>query len=108
VTIAGATMLGYQVWLGGDLAAGEVAQVVGRVSEDDVYAITGAIVGIWEALREKGETLTGTVRRMGVDLFAAQIAAVFKGQWEPGEEPAEAPVLPTVPRSRLLKMVVGA
>jgi sulfite reductase beta subunit-like hemoprotein len=108
VTITGATMLGYQVWLGGDLARDEIAQVVGRVAEDDVYAITGAIVGIWEALREKGETLTDTVRRMGVDVFAAQIAAVFKGQWEPGEEPAETPVLPAVPRSRLLKMVVVA
>lgn len=107
VTIAGATMLGYQVWLGSDLARDVVGQVVGRVAEQDVYAITGAIVGIWEALREKGETLTGTVHRVGVDVFGTQIAAVFKGQWEPGAEPSETPFLPTVPRSRALKMVVG-
>jgi sulfite reductase beta subunit-like hemoprotein len=87
VTIAGNSMLGYQVWLGGDLRVGAIAQVVGRVSQADVYAITGAIVGVWEALRERGETLTDTVNRFGVDAFQAQIAAVFKGRWEVGPEP---------------------
>lgn len=87
VTIAGNSMLGYQVWLGGDLRAGAIAQVVGRVAQPDVPAITGAIVGVWEALRERGETLTDTVNRFGLDAIQAQIAAVFKGRWEMGPEP---------------------
>lgn len=107
VTIAGMSTLGYQVWLGADLTRGLLGEVVGRVAEKDVYAITGAIVGTWEAMREKGETLTQTVRRMGPKTFGAQIAAVFKGQWEPGPEPDE-PMLPSVPSSRQLKMVVSA
>lgn len=109
VTIAGSSMLGYQVWLGGDLHTGSLAQVVGRVSGSDVPAILGAIVGVWEALRERGETLSDTVSRFGLDAFQAQIAAVFRGRWEPGPEPALtlAPEPLTVP-DRRLPMVVGA
>ncbi|MGQ0679304.1 MAG: nitrite/sulfite reductase [Actinomycetota bacterium] len=87
VTISGTSMLGYQVWLGGDLRAGTIAQVAGRVSQDDVCAITESIVGVWEALRERGEMLTDTVNRFGVEAFQAQIAAIFKGRWEAGPEP---------------------
>lgn len=102
VTIAGSSMLGYQVWLGGDLRVGVVGQVVGRVSQDDVYPITGAIVGVWEALRERGEILTDTVNRFGLDAFQAQIAAVFKGRWEAGPEPVT-----DMPVARRLPMAVG-
>lgn len=104
VTIAGASMLGYQVWLGGDLRAHAIAQVVGRVSQVDVHAITGAIVGVWEALRERGEMLTDTVNRFGLDAFQAQIAAVFKGRWEAGPEPV-ADLLQD--RRSLLPLAVG-
>lgn len=104
VTIAGSSMLGYQVWLGGDLRVGVVGQVVGRVSQDDVYPITGAIVGVWEALRERGEILTDTVNRFGLDAFQAQIAAVFKGRWEAGPEPVMD--LP-VDRRTMLPLAVG-
>lgn len=104
VTIAGSSMLGYQVWLGGDLRAGLVGQVVGRVAEEDVHPITGAIVGVWEALRERGEILTDTVNRFGLDAFQAQIATVFKGRWEAGPEPpAEMPR----PGRTLLPVAVG-
>ncbi|MEX2588195.1 MAG: nitrite/sulfite reductase [Actinomycetota bacterium] len=108
VTIAGSGTLGYQVWLGGDLSKGLIGRVVGRVAAADIYAITGAIVGIWEAMRERGETLTDTVHRMGLESFGTQIAAVFKGQWEPGPEPTEAPAVPSVPSNRQLRMVMGA
>lgn len=87
VTIAGSSVLGYQVWLGGDLRAATMAQVAGRVAQGDVFAITGSIVGVWEALRERGEALTDTVNRFGLEAFQAQIATVFKGRWEPGPEP---------------------
>lgn len=89
VTIGGVSLLGYQVWLGGDLRLGAIAQVVGRVAQADVYAITSSIVGVWEALRERGETLTDTVMRYGLDAFQAQISAIFKGRWESGPEPPE-------------------
>ena len=109
VTIAGSSMLGYQVWLGGDLRAGTIAQVVGRVADSDVSAILSAIVGVWEALRERRETLSDTVARYGIEAFQAQIAAVFHGRWEPGPEPESI----VVPESLLVSdsrvpMVVGA
>jgi len=106
VTIAGVPVLGYQVWLGGDLRLGAIAQVVGRVSQADVYAITSAIVGVWEALRERGETLTDTVMRYGTGAFQAQISAIFKGRWESGPEPAESIPGPRHARS-YLPMAVG-
>jgi hypothetical protein len=51
-----------------------------------------AIIGVWEALRERGETLSETVRRFGLEVCQAQIAAVFQDRWESGPEPTEAPV----------------
>lgn len=107
VTIGGVSILGYQVWLGGDLRVGAIAQVVGRVAQADVYAITSAIVGVWEALRERGETLTDTVLRFGLDAFQAQISAIFKGRWESGPEPAETLTGPHRHRS-YLPLAVGA
>ncbi|MGH2687741.1 MAG: nitrite/sulfite reductase [Actinomycetota bacterium] len=108
VTINGATMLGYQVWLGGDLRTGRLAEVVGRVAGSDVPAIVGAIAGCWEALRERGETLSDTVARFGVEAFQAQIAAVFRGRWEPGPEPAVTVDLAMAGPDHRLPMVVGA
>lgn len=91
VTIAGISMLGYHVWLGGDLRTGTIGEVVGRVSHSDVPAIVSAIAGVWEALRERGETLSDTVQRFGIEACQAQIAAVFHGRWEPGPEPPDEP-----------------
>lgn len=108
VTIANSTMLGYQVWLGGDLRKDTLARVVGRVAEDDVVAITEAIVGVWESLREHGETLTDTVNRFGLEAFQAQIQAVFRGRWEPGPEPSEAARTTDAPEERRIPMVRGA
>jgi sulfite reductase beta subunit-like hemoprotein len=87
VTINGASTLGYQVWLGGDLAADVVGAVVGRIAEEDVPAITEAVVGVWEALRMRGESLAATVARCGLDAFRAHVEHVFTGRWEPGPEP---------------------
>lgn len=88
VTIAGASVPGYQVWLGGDLRSGDLGQLAGRVAESDVEAIISAITGAWEALRADGETLSATVRRLGIEGFRAQIGSAFEGRWEPGEDPA--------------------
>lgn len=87
VNIGGQAKLGYQVWLGGAPAAGRVATVVGRVSQRDVAAITEAIVGLWEALRHRAETLPDTVARLGPDAFSQHIERVFRGRWEAGPEP---------------------
>lgn len=89
VTIGGRAMLGYQVWLGGDPGADKVGTTVGRVADGDVAAITESIVGIWEALRLRGETLSETVNRLGMPAFQTHIDAVFTGRWEPGPEPDE-------------------
>ncbi|MFN2556428.1 MAG: nitrite/sulfite reductase [Nitriliruptorales bacterium] len=91
VSIAGSQALGYQVWLGGDLQDGRVGSVVGRISHQDVAAITEAIVGLWEALRHRGETFATTVTRLGMETFAAHIGRVFQGRWEAGPEPEPLP-----------------
>lgn len=87
VTVGGSSVIGYHVWLGGDLRTGTFGQAVGRVAHSDVPAIVSAIAGIWEALRERGETLSQTVARLGIEAYQAQIEAVFRGRWEPGPEP---------------------
>ncbi|MGH8895939.1 MAG: nitrite/sulfite reductase [Egibacteraceae bacterium] len=89
VTIGGRSRLGYQVWLGGDLRADLFGRVVGRITEVDVPSITEVIVGVWEALRDRGETLSETVNRVGVEGFKTQIGTVFTGLWEPGPEPEQ-------------------
>jgi len=106
VTIGGVSMLGYHVWLGGDPRTGTMGQVVGRVAHSDVPAIVGAISGIWEALRERGETLSDTVARFGLEACQAQIDAVFRGRWEPGPEPdRDSPELLTLIDDRIPAVV---
>jgi sulfite reductase beta subunit-like hemoprotein len=85
VRIAGRTRIGYHVWLGADLEAGRLGQVVGRVAEDRVAVVVDAIVGAWEALRTPAEPLSTTVWRIGVDAFAAQLASLTDG-FEAGDE----------------------
>ena len=48
--------------------------------------MTDALVGVWEALRHRGEPLGATVARIGADAFAAHIGALVEG-FEAGEEP---------------------
>ena len=108
VTIGGNSVIGYQVWLGGDLRTGTFGQAVGRVSHSDVPAIVSAIAGIWEALRERGETLSDTVARLGIEAYQAQIEAVFRGRWEPGPEPAPPGPDPLAVIDLRVPAVVGA
>lgn len=103
VTVGDQGVLGYQVWLGGDLRAGLIGKVVGRVAEDDVPAITEAIVGLWESLRAPGERLAQTVARVGSDGFATHIGRMCEGRWAIGPEPN--PDLVTV--DRLLPLAVA-
>lgn len=87
VTIGGTALHGYQVWLGGDLRADRIGRVVGRIAASDVPSITESVVGVWEALRDRGETLGDTVDRIGIEAFRAQIGVIFDGLWAPGPEP---------------------
>ena len=89
VRIAGETRDGYQLYLGADLPAGFVGEVVGRVGEDDVPAAVEVLVGVWEALRHSGETMGVTARRVGLDAIAAHVEAVMAGRWATGPEPQE-------------------
>lgn len=93
VRLGGATRLGYHLFLGADLPAGRVGEVVGRVAADDVPIAVDAVVGLWEALRRPGETLSATVARAGLDAFAANLEAVMADRWATGPEPdGEVPV----------------
>lgn len=87
VRLGGATRLGYHLFLGADLDQGRVGEVVGRVAADDVPAAVDAVVGLWEALRRPGETLSATVARAGLDAFAANLEAVMADRWATGPEP---------------------
>jgi len=90
VKLGGKARDGYQVFLGADLDAPRLSEVVGRVADEDVPAAVDAIVGTWEALRQHGETLGRTVNRIGRDAFGAHIGALMKERWASGPEPEEA------------------
>jgi sulfite reductase beta subunit-like hemoprotein len=92
VRIAGRTVDGYQVFLGADLDAHQLGEVVGRVSEEHLGQAVDAIVGTWEALRHHGETIGRTARRIGLDAFANQVTASLHDDWALGAEPPSAEV----------------
>jgi ferredoxin-nitrite reductase len=93
VRVGGVTTDGYQVFLGAVLERQLVGEVVGRVAERDLDAAITAIVGTWEALRHHGEPLGATVRRLGIDAFAAQLEAALSDRWASGPELAEELIL---------------
>ena len=95
VRIGGVTRLGYHVWLGADLENRRVGELVGRCAAEEVSGVVDAIVGVWEALRARGETLSSTVHRIGHAAFAAHLTAIVDGAFEPGPD-AEVQSLLTV------------
>jgi sulfite reductase beta subunit-like hemoprotein len=96
VRLSGRTRLGYHLWLGGDLETGELGVVAGRVADDDAPSVVDAVIGLWEALRRPGERLADTVRRVGVDDFAAHVGALAGG-FEAGDDAAdERPKVPAL------------
>lgn len=107
VRIDGKSRDGYHVFLGADLGARRVGEVVGRVAAEDVPAAVEAVVGTWESMRHDGESLGTTVVRIGHDAFARQLEAAMAERWasgpEPGSElappPVQAPVLDLAPGS---------
>jgi ferredoxin-nitrite reductase len=89
VKVGGLARDGYQIFLGADLGAHLVGEIVGRVAADDVPTAVEAIVGSWESLRHGPETLGQTVRRMGHDAFAAHLETVLRDRWATGAEEPE-------------------
>ena len=89
VRIAGATRIGYHLFLGADLGRGVVGEVVGRMAATDVPVVVDAVIGLWEAVRRDGETLSATVHRIGHDGFAAHLEAVMADRWATGAEPTD-------------------
>ena len=87
VRLGGATRTGYQLFLGADLANGLLGEVVGRIAAEDTAAAIDAVVGVWEAVRHSGETLGVTVRRLGIDAFAAHLESQLAERWATGPEP---------------------
>ena len=96
VKVGGRSRDGYHVFLGADLDAHRVGEVVGRVAAEDARAAVDAVVGTWESLRHGAESLGQTVQRVGHDGFAAHIEAVMHGRWATGPEPADEPPTPPV------------
>ncbi|MGB3412577.1 MAG: nitrite/sulfite reductase [Microthrixaceae bacterium] len=89
VRVNGVTSDGYQVYLGADLAQHVVGEVVGRVAAGDIGLAVDAVIGTWEALRHHGESLSATVRRLGIESFSNQIRAVLEDRWASGPEQDE-------------------
>jgi sulfite reductase beta subunit-like hemoprotein len=89
VRLGGSTRLGYQLFLGADLSAGAVGEVVGRMAAEDAGAAVDAVIGVWEAVRHDGETLGACVRRFGLDAFAAHLESQLAERWATGPEPTE-------------------
>jgi sulfite reductase beta subunit-like hemoprotein len=87
VRLGGATREGYHVYLGADVGAGRVGEVVGRVAATDVPAAVEAVVGIWEAMRHEGEPLGAAVARIGHDAFSRHLESVMAERWASGPEP---------------------
>ncbi len=86
VRVDGVTEAGYQVYVGADLDAGLVGEVVGRVAERDAVAAVDAVVGAWEALRHDGETIGRTARRVGLDAIGAHVAGTLRHRWAAGAD----------------------
>lgn len=86
VRIGGTTRLGYHVWFGADLENQRVGELVGRCAAEDVVAVVDALIGAWEAIRFRGETLSSTVHRIGHAAFAAHLATLVDGSFEAGAD----------------------
>jgi sulfite reductase beta subunit-like hemoprotein len=106
VRLGGATRLGYHLYLGADLAAGRVGEVVGRMAAEDAPAVIDAVIGTWEATRHGGETLSATVARLGIDAFSATLEAVLEDRWASGPEPEAEPADGQPERPRLTPVAV--
>ncbi|HYX44093.1 MAG TPA: Rieske 2Fe-2S domain-containing protein [Acidimicrobiales bacterium] len=94
VKVGGRSRDGYHVFLGADLDAHRVGEVVGRVAAEDARAAVEAVVGAWESLRHGSEALGQTVQWVGHEGFAAHIEAVMQVRWATGPEPADEPPVP--------------
>lgn len=71
--------LGYQIFLGADLPAGQVGEPVVRLLEEEVTAGVVAVAELWVALRRPGETPGQTFRRVGVGEIASAVALRLRG-----------------------------
>ncbi len=102
VRLGGQTRLGYQLFLGADVEQGLIGEVVGRMAADDAGAAIDAVVGVWEAVRHDGETLGATVRRFGLDAFAAHLEAQLAERWATGPEPDASEVAGAAPTATVV------
>jgi len=71
--------LGYQLFLGADLAGGQVGEPVLRVLDDEVPAAVIAAAEVWLTLRRPGETPGQTFRRVGLGVVASALALRLRG-----------------------------
>jgi hypothetical protein len=62
--------------------------------------VIDAVIGTWEAHRHGSEPLSATVRRLGIDSFAATLEAVLEDRWATGPEPTDTDVAAPVTRRR--------
>lgn len=93
VKVNGKIGMGYQLFLGADLPAGQVGEPVLRLLDGEVPAAITSVAEVWDALRRPGETLGQTSRRIGLDVMAGAVIRRLREVAPPGAEPAAAPEL---------------
>jgi sulfite reductase beta subunit-like hemoprotein len=91
VRVGDRTVDGYQLYVGADLARGVAGEVIGRVAAADVPSAVDLLVRAWEAMRHPAEPIGATVRRLGLDAFAAYVEAALEQRWATGPEPNDLP-----------------
>jgi sulfite reductase beta subunit-like hemoprotein len=87
VRIDGRTTDGYHLFVGAQVTEGLVGEAVGRVAEEDLEQAVDAVIGLWEAVRQPGESIGASVRRLGLDAVAAHLEVVLAERWATGPEP---------------------
>jgi sulfite reductase beta subunit-like hemoprotein len=80
VKVDGRVGLGYQLWLGADLASGMLGEPVLRLREEEAPAAVIAATEVWVALRRPGEAAGVTYRRAGLDVVAAAVELRLREQ----------------------------
>lgn len=66
--------LGYQLFLGADLCAGQVGEAVLRLLDEEVVDAVVAALELWVTLRRPSELAGATFRRIGLDVVASALA----------------------------------
>jgi len=79
VKVGGRVGLGYQLFLGADVARGKLGEPTLRVLDTEAPAAVIAVLELWVALRRPGERPGQTFHRVGMTVVASALALRLRG-----------------------------